>query len=206
MMNSEEKDMPPKSKCTKEDIVKTAFEMTKENGIESVAARELGKRLGTSATPIFTHFKNMREVAWEVRKLAMQEFEKYTEDALNYSPAFKQFGIKMVQFAKEEPKLFQVLYMQEHEGNRSFAEVFEELGEPANVCIKVIRRDYDLTEEEAYIVFREVWLHTFSICVLEANNTCHFSAEEVSEMLSLEFQSILMMVKSGKYKQILSKK
>lgn len=205
-MNSEEKDMPPKSKCTKEDIVKTAFEMTKENGIESVAARELGKRLGTSATPIFTHFKNMREVAWEVRKLAMQEFEKYTEDALNYSPAFKQFGIKMVQFAKEEPKLFQVLYMQEHEGNRSFADVFEELGEPANVCIKVIRRDYDLTEEEAYIVFREVWLHTFSICVLEANNTCHFSAEEVSEMLSLEFQSIFMMVKSGKYKQILSKK
>ena len=70
--------MPPRPKCTKEEIVKAAFEMTREKGIEAVAARELGKRLGTSATPIFTHFRNMHEVELEVRKLAMREFEEYT--------------------------------------------------------------------------------------------------------------------------------
>ena len=54
--------MPPKPKCTKEEVIQAAFVIARERGIEAVAARELGKRLGTSATPIFTLFKNMKEV------------------------------------------------------------------------------------------------------------------------------------------------
>lgn len=48
--------MPPKPKYTKEEIVQVAFEMARENGLESVVARELGKRLGISSTPIFLIF------------------------------------------------------------------------------------------------------------------------------------------------------
>lgn len=194
--------MPPKSKCTREDIIKTAFDMTRENGIESVAARELGKRLGTSATPIFTHFKNMHEVELEVRKLVLQEYEKYIVEALNFSPAFKQFGIQMVRFAKEEPKLFQVLYMQEHEESQSVDALLKELGDSVDVCLEVIQNDYELTKEDAYKVFRQVWMYTFSICVLLANKICHFSEEEISENLSMQFQGILMLVKSGKYREV----
>ena len=194
--------MPPKPKCTKEDIIKIAYEMTEGKGFESVTARELGKRLGTSATPIFTHFKNMHEVKLEVRKLAMQKFERYVADALNYSPAFKQFGNQMIQFAKKEPKLFKLLFMEEHEGNRCFEDLFHELGDETAVCINVIQKDYDLTEEEAYKVFRQVWMHTFSICALEANNVCHFSDAEISEMLGMEFQGTLVLVKSGQYRPI----
>lgn len=194
--------MPPKSKCTREEIIKTAFEMTREKGMESVAARELGKRLGTSATPIFTHFSSMNEVKQEVRKLAMQEFEKYVADALQYSPAFKQFGMQMVLFARKEPKLFQILYMQENETSQCFDDMFRELGDTADVCIKLIQKEYELTETEAYKLFRQVWMHTFSVCVLEVNKICHFSEEEISEILSMEFQGTLMLIKSGKYKTI----
>lgn len=194
--------MPPKPKCTREDIIQAAFDMTKEMGFEAVAARELGKRLGTSATPIFTHFRSMHEVKLEVRKLAMKEYEKKVADALNYSPAFKQFGIQMIQFAKENPKLFQLLYMQEHEKCQNFDDMFEELGVTADVCIEVLQKEYELSREEAHIAFRQTWMYTFSICVLEANNICHFSDVEMSEMLSMEFQSNLMMIKSGKYKTI----
>ncbi|MGN0387748.1 MAG: TetR/AcrR family transcriptional regulator [Suilimivivens sp.] len=191
--------MPPRPKCTKEEIVKAAFEMTREKGIEAVAARELGKRLGTSATPIFTHFRNMHEVELEVRKLAMREFEEYTAGALDFTPAFKQFGIRMVQFAKEEPKLFRVLYMQKHEESRNFEDFFAELGDTAVLCIELLQKDYDLTQKEAYLLFRQVWMHTFSVCVLEANNICHFTDEEISEILSMEFQGELILIRSGKY-------
>ena len=51
--------MPPKAKYTREEIIDKAFEMTRKNGIDSVVARELGKELGTSSSPIFTAFKNM---------------------------------------------------------------------------------------------------------------------------------------------------
>lgn len=194
--------MPPKAKYTKEEIVEIAFQMARENGIESVVARELGKKLGTSSSPIFTAFKNMEELYVEIRKSAMKEFESYVKDALNYTPAFKQFGVKMIQFAMEEPKLFQILYMQEHGKYQTYEDLIGELGDTVVVCLKCIEQDYALSPKEAEILFRQVWLYTFGICVLAAGKVCQFTGEEISEMLSLEFQGTLMLIKSGKFKTV----
>lgn len=194
--------MPPKPKFTREEVIQVAFDMTREMGFDLVTTRGIGKRLGTSATPIFTLFKNMHEVQLEVRKLAMKEFEHYTEEALKYTPAFKQFGIKMIEFATKEPKLFRILYMQEHEESVNFDEIMCELGEPAVVCIDLIQKDYGLTKKEAEMLFKDAWLHTFSICVLVANKVCHFSQEQISQILSLSFQGELSLIKSGKYKNV----
>ena len=194
--------MPPKPKYTREEVVKVALEMTREMGFDAVTTREIGKRLGTSASPIFTLFKNMSEVQNEVRKLAIKEFDNYVADALNYTPSFKQFGMKMVEFATKEPKLFQVLYMKEREESSTFEDMIEDLGEMVAVCLDVICEDYGLTKEEAKVLFGQVWLHTFSVCVLVANKVCHFSEEEISKLISMEFQGELMLIRSGKYRDV----
>lgn len=191
--------MPPKAKYTREEIIQKAFEMAREKGIDSVVARELGKELGTSSSPIFTAFKNMEELHQEVRKVALKEFESYVSDALNYTPAFKYVGLKMIEFAMKEPKLFQLVYMLEHDGSQTYAMLIDELGETVNVCIQIMRHDYDLTKEEAELLFRQVWLHTFGICVLVAGKICRITPEEISEMLSAEFKGTLMLIKSGKF-------
>ena len=128
--------MPPKAKYTREEIINTAYEMTRKNGIDAVVARELGKALGTSSSPIFTAFKNMEELQMEVRKVAMKEFEAYVQDAVNYTPAFKYVGTKMVEFAMNEPKLFQLLYMREHDGSQTYSMLIDELGDTVEVCIQ----------------------------------------------------------------------
>ena len=51
--------MPPKAKFTREEIITSALQIVRENGIADVTARELGERLGSSARPIFTVFENM---------------------------------------------------------------------------------------------------------------------------------------------------
>lgn len=191
--------MPPKAKYTRAEIIQKAFEMAREKGIDSVVARELGKELGTSSSPIFTAFKNMEELHQEVRKVALKEFESYVSDALNYTPAFKYVGLKMIEFAMKEPKLFQLVYMREHDGSQTYAMLIDELGETVNVCIQIMQRDYDLTKEEAELLFRQVWLHTFGICVLVAGKICRITPEEISEMLSAEFKGTLMLIKSGKF-------
>lgn len=191
--------MPPKAKYTREQIISKAFEMTREKGIDAVVARELGKALGTSSSPIFTAFKNMEELQQEVRKVALKEFETYVSDAINYTPAFKYVGLKMVEFAIKEPKLFQLVYMREHDGNQTYAMLIDELGETVDACIRYMMRDYDLTEEEATFLFRQAWLHTFGICVLLAGKVCSMTKEEISEMLSVEFKGTLILIKSGKF-------
>lgn len=194
--------MPPKAKYTREQIIQKAFEMTREKGIDAVVARELGKMLGTSSSPIFTAFKNMEELQTEVRKVAMKEFESYVRDAVNYTPAFKYVGMKMIEFAMNEPKLFQLLYMREHDGSQTYAMLIDELGDTVSVCVDIMQREYDLDRKDAELLFRQVWLHTFGICVLVAGKVCHMTSEEISEMLSVEFQGTLMLIKSGKMNTI----
>ena len=195
--------MPPKPKYTREEIIDAAFGLVRENGIESLAARELGKRMGTSSSPIFTAFKNMEELQQEVRTKALQEFETCVNDAINYTPVFKHVGEKMIEFAAKEPKLFQFIYMQEHEESKQYADyIRDELGETVDVCITVMQKDYALSREDAEKLFAQTWMHTFAICVLVAGKVCHFTQEEISEMLSREFQGALMLIKSGGFKVI----
>lgn len=194
--------MPPKAKYTREEILKKAFELAREKGIDAVVARELGKELGTSSSPIFTAFKNMEELQAEVRKMALQEFESYVRDALNFTPAFKYVGMKMIEFAMKEPKLFQLVYMREHDGDQSYDMLIEELGETVQVCIDAMQTEYGVSREEAELLFRQVWLHTFGICVLVAGKVCRLTPEEISEMLSVEFQGTLMLIKSKTFQTI----
>ena len=194
--------MPPKAKYTREEIINKAFEMARKKGIDAVVARELGKELGTSSSPIFTAFRNMEELQKEVRKVALQEFETYVHDAVNYTPAFKYVGMKMIEFAMKEPKLFQLLYMREHDGSQTYAMLMDELGDTVNVCIEIMKKDYGLNQQETELLFRQVWLHTFGICVLVAGKVCRISPEEISEMLSVEFQGTLMLIKSGTFQAV----
>ena len=179
--------MPPKAKYTREEIIEVAFQLAREKGIDAVVAREVGKRLGTSSSPIFSAFKNMEELQMEVRQVALQEFEAYVSDALNFTPAFKYVGMKMIEFAMREPKLFQLVYMREHGDSQTFAMLVDELGETVDVCIRIMENDYALSREDAEMLFRQVWLHTFGICALLANSVCALTPEQISEMLSVEF-------------------
>lgn len=194
--------MPPKAKYTREEIIQKAFEMAREKGIDSVVARELGKELGTSSSPIFTAFKNMEELQSEVRNSALREFESYVQDALNYTPAFKYVGMKMIEFAMKEPKLFQLVYMREHDGTQTYAMLVRELGDTVDVCIQIMQKDYALNKEQAEFLFRQVWMNTFAICVLVAGKVCRLTMEEISEMLSATFQGTLMLIKSGTFQTV----
>ena len=193
--------MPPKPKFTKEEIVAAALALVSEKGTEALTARELGLRLGSSARPIFTVFQSMEEVQQQVRKAAMERFNGFAEKAMAYTPAFKQFGMQMILFAKEEPRLFRLLFMTENDRARSFEDVLAELGGTALLCIRLIERDYGLTEQEAMELFRHVWIHTYGIGALCATGMCSFSEEEINGMLGHAFLAMMLLIKSGKLQE-----
>lgn len=188
--------MPPKPKFTKEEIVAAALELVSKNGIESLTARELSLYLGSSARPIFTVFKSMDEVAQAVRESAMDKYEEFVSRALDYFPEFKKYGMQMVAFSKQEPKLFQLLFMTENKSAECFNDVFPILGKTARACIEIIERDYKLEPDMAMLLFEHAWIHNFGICVMCAMGTCRFTDDEISEMLSDNFMGMMMLTKS----------
>lgn len=190
--------MPPKPKFTKEEIVAAALQIVSEKGVEALTAKELGDALGSSARPIFTVFRSMKEVQEEVRTAAMRRFESYAERSMPDIPLFKQVGMQMVLFGAQEPKLYQLLFMRENRSTVSFEDVFGELGETAKTCMELLRQDYDLSDEEAQRLFESVWIYTFGVGALCATRVCRFSEEQLSAMLTTEFTAMMMLVKSGK--------
>ena len=187
--------MPPKPKFTKDEIVQAALEVVSQKGVEALTAKELGDALGSSARPIFTVFRSMKEVQDEVRAAAMRRFERFAAQTLPDMPLFKQVGMQMVLFGAKESKLYQLLFMQENHNAASFDDVFGALGPTAETCIQSLRNAHGLTEAESRLLFETVWIYTFGIGALCATGTCRFSEQRLGEMLSTEFQAMLLFVK-----------
>lgn len=190
--------MPPKAKFTREEIIEVALDLAAEKGLNSLTARELGAALGSSTRPIFTAFKNMEEVLLEVRKAALERFEVYARRAMNFTPVYKELGVQMVLFAVEQPKLYRLLFMTEKPEAQNFDDVFANLGDMATLSVEVIQRDYELSYENAKLLFKHNWINTYAIGALIATGVCKFSQSEFQDMLSREFVAMLMLIKSGR--------
>ena len=178
--------MPPKPKFTRDEIIQTALEVVSQEGVEALTAKELGDALGTSARPIFTVFSSMKQVQDAVREAAMRRFESFAGQKLPDMPLFKQVGMQMVLFGVREPKLYQLLFMQENRSAVSFDDVFGELGPTAETCIRLIQEEYAMSEADARLLFEHVWIYTFGVGALCAR-----------QMLSTEFQAMMLLVRSG---------
>ena len=190
--------MPPKAKFTKEQITKAALCVVSEKGAQALTAKELGAALGTSTTPIFTVFNSMQEVQDAVMLAAMERFEEYAHKAAHIKPVFKQVGMQMILFAKEEPKLYQLIFMSSISEAQTFDDIYAHLGSLADECLDVLQKDYDLSKDNAKTLFEHVWIHTFGIGALCATGMCDFSHEQIAEMLTQDFTAMMMLMKSGK--------
>lgn len=190
--------MPPKTKFTKEQITKAALGVVSEKGAQALTAKELGAALGTSTTPIFTVFNSMQEVQDAVMLAAMERFEEYAHKAAHLGPVFKQVGMQMILFAKEEPKLYQLIFMSSISEAQTFDDIYAHFGSVADECLDVLQKDYDLSKDNAKTLFEHVWIHTFGIGALCATGMCDFSHEQIAEMLTQDFTAMMMLMKSGK--------
>lgn len=189
--------MPPKPKYTREQIVHAALGVVSRQGIDALTAKELAHALDTSTTPIFTVFASMQEVQTAVRDAALQRFETYAHRTAGELPLFKQIGMQMILFAKEEPWLYRLVFMSRNAEVKSFEGIYVHLGSVADECLAAIRQDYGLSDESAGALFEHLWIHTFGIGVLCATGMCDFSMEQISRMLTEDFTAMMRLMTSG---------
>lgn len=176
--------MPPKPKYTKEEIIAAAYELTCEKGIDAVVAREVGKRLNTSSSPIFTVWSSMEELREEVRLLAKQKYREYMGDIFDYFPAFKEFGMRCVGFAAEEPNLYRLLFLsrqEEHSPYIRFKQEFEGIFTP---LVEEIKKTFELSREEAESLLNQMIIFANGIASFVITDTNSFSKKSVSRHLS----------------------
>ncbi len=182
--------MPRHPRFSKEDIVAAGLRIIRTSGLEAVSARSLGKELGTSSSPMFTMFRDMEEVMSAVRTAAENIFIARMEGVTEYFPAFKEFGIRLVAFAKEDSNIFQMLFL----GKDARPEIAEKI---ARKCLSPVEQGYALTEEQADLLFWQMWPVACGIAALCVKHPEDFPEDAVSRTLTYHFSGIMTIIKSG---------
>lgn len=189
--------MPPKQKFTREEMIACALSIVREDGISALTARSLGAKLGSSSRPVFTVFRNMDEVRGEVLTAARQIYNGYVRKGLASVPAFKGVGMQYVQFAIGEPKLFQLLFMAEQEEPLSLSGVLSVIDSNHAEIQNAAGQQYGLSSGAAERLYQHLWIYTHGIAVLCATGVCHFSEDEINQMITEICISLIQKMKAG---------
>ena len=189
--------MPPKAKFTKEEIIKAALEIVRNEGFPALTARVLGAKLGSSARPIFTVFQSMEEIRLAVIDAAKALYKEYVQRGLFDTPAFKGAGTQYILFSVNEPKLFQLLFMKENADVPELSSVLPVIDENYDAILSSVKDGYGLPIETAEKLYRHLWIYTHGIAALCATKMCRFTSEEISSMMTEVFIGLLKSLKQN---------
>ena len=192
--------MPPKAKFTQEQIVDTALSIVETEGFERLTARNLGEKLGSSARPIFTAFASMEEVVEQTIARANSIYTQYVNDGLKEEIPFKGVGMSYIRFATERAELFRLLFMKQNKQIRDMNSILRGIEINYNKILSSVTDSYNVDVETAKTLYLHIWLYTHGIATLIATKMCPYSTDEISQMLTDVFTSLLIRAKRGELK------
>lgn len=184
--------MPRKVQFSREMIIDAAIEMVREQGGESINARDLGLRIGSSSRPLFTAFHNMNELIDAVRKEASERFLRYmkvAEETDNGEPVSKRMGLRIVQFAYEEPNLYKFIHWS--------GGTMPDVAALSEIMAGQYMRDYQLTHDEAKVFFRQMMIFSLGLCSMITHRVYDFSSDEIEYLLHTQFAATLAHFKKN---------
>ena len=173
--------MAPKIKITKQDIIDTAVDIVRQDGAEALNARNIAAILDCSTQPIFSNFRSMDEVKEAVLERAISICEEFSAREIESGlyPVYKATGMAYIRFAKEESRLFKLLFMRDRNGelNTKEAVFFDNM-------MPIVQKSVGIEIDKAKLFHLEMWAYVHGIATMFATGYLDLDWELVSRMLS----------------------
>ena len=181
--------MPRKAQYNRQQIIDAAYELARKQGMEAVVSRSVAARLGCTTMPIFSFFTSMEELRGEVYERAKKTCVDYLMEALDYTPAFKEFGLRWVQFACREPALFTILFSDDPASvTDDFSSLFESITQS-------IIDGFGLDVPEAQELLYQMLIHANGIASFLKHKPDRLSVRELGRILSETCVGIVLTMK-----------
>lgn len=179
--------MARKELITKDKILETAFELARVDGIESVTARKLAAQIGCSTQPIFRVYANMNELYTEIYERAIDSFGDYYENfRSDVNIPFIHLGLAYINYAKEERRLFQLLFQSDNRGERS---LYELLNGKTGAVSKEINRAVAAGCQNPSGLFMKMWIFIHGCACMVLTGDYDLTEEETVELLNDLYKS-----------------
>ena len=189
--------MPPKIKFTKDDVVRCAVDIVREQGAGSLSARNIAAALGCSPQPIFSCFDSMDGVREAVIKAAGEIYANYIDQELARGkyPPYKCSGMAYIRLAREERELFRLLFMRDRRG-----EVIPDDSEIEPI-INIIMEANGISRDQALLLHLEMWACVHGIATMLATSYFDISEELASDMITHVYNGVRRQIKEEKYER-----
>lgn len=184
--------MAPKFKFTKEEVLTVTIDFIRENGIEALTARELAKKLDSSTKVIFSLFSNMKNLEDEAKFAAENIFSEKVNLALKDDSPFKRLGVEYILFSKNEPKLFQWLFMKKGIEVESFKDFLPMRDYEYKSVIESIDEEYKISIENAKKLYEHLFIYSHGIATLTVTGIHNFTATEIIEYMTEVTKSLII--------------
>ena len=88
--------------------------------------------------------------------------------------------------------------MRKLSGDIGVNKILPEIDDNYPVILKSITDEYPVSTDDAVILYRHLWIYSHGIATLCATSMCRFTEEEIGNMLTDVFKSLLMDKLKGK--------
>ena len=184
--------MAPKFKFTKEEVLSVTIDFIRENGIEALTARELAKKLDSSTKVIFSLFSNMKNLEDEAKFAAENIFSEKVNLALKDDSPFKRLGVEYILFSKNEPKLFQWLFMKKGIEVESFKDFLPMRDYEYKSVIESIDEEYKISIENSKKLYEHLFIYSHGIATLTVTGIHNFTPTEIIEYMTEVAKSLII--------------
>ena len=184
--------MAPKFKFTKEEVLTVIIDFIRENGIEALTARELAKKLESSTKVIFSLFSNMKNLEDEAKFVAENIFSEKVNLALKDDSPFKRLGVEYILFSKNEPKLFQWLFMRKGIEVESFKDFLPMRDYEYKSVIESIDKEYKISIENSKKFYEHLFIYSHGIATLTVTGIYNFTPTEIIEYMTEVAKSLIV--------------
>lgn len=153
--------MPPKTKFNKEQIINAALELAKELGVNGLTARKIAAKMDISTAPIYHHYSKMIDIEREVFDRSTKILIKYTQQTYTEFP-FRNIGIGICLFARDERMLFRSLFMEKHDFSNTINNFVKRAGK---IMLKDTRFKR-LNKKARQAILMKIWVFTHGLASL----------------------------------------
>lgn len=179
--------MARKESITLNNILTTAFEMTRQEGYQNATARKVAAKAGCSTQPIFRVYKNMEELSMAVYEKAVDFFRDYYDLYPRTSGVpFTNLGMAYIAFAREEKHLFEMLFLADLPFKKSLYEILN--GENGNVKVEIASAA-QLGCPNASAMFMQMWIFIHGIACMSLTGDYDLNEQETKGLLENSYSA-----------------
>ena len=186
-------------------ILNAAFDITRNEGIEKLSNREIAKKMNCSIRPIYYQFKNSEELYKALyNKINSYFYDFIMKNIADDIPHYKQIGINYIKFAQEETNLFKVLFMSP---SRNLPNTFVATDKTGFAgVVAAIKLSTHLSDKAIKSFHTKMWIFVHGIATLTVSRSFKFTDEQIKDLLSQEFQALMLLEENPNNKWILKNK